>query len=90
MITTELTKALGIQHPVVLAGMGQVAGGSLVSAVSNAGGLGVVGGALYSPGQLRDILQDVKVGKNHCHAFYSGALISGQSLGWTTLQPHSV
>lgn len=61
VLTTEFTKLLNIQHPVVLAGMGQVAGGPLVAAVSNAGGLGVVGGALYTPQQLRDILQDVKV-----------------------------
>lgn len=61
MLTTELTQQLGIKHPVMLAGMGQVSGASLVAAVSNAGGLGVVGGALYSPQQLKDILQDVKV-----------------------------
>ncbi|KAK6378837.1 hypothetical protein LTS17_006540 [Exophiala oligosperma] len=60
MLTTELTQQLGIKHPVMLAGMGQVSGASLVAAVSNAGGLGVVGGALYSPQQLKDILQDVK------------------------------
>lgn len=61
MLTTELTRQLGIKHPVILAGMGQVSGAPLVAAVSNAGGLGVIGGALYSPQQLRDILQDVKV-----------------------------
>ncbi|KAL4807434.1 2-nitropropane dioxygenase [Aspergillus unguis] len=60
MLTTEFTKTLQIQYPVVLAGMGQVAGAPLVSAVSNAGGLGVVGGALYTPDQLRAILADVK------------------------------
>lgn len=61
MLTTELTKVLGIEHPVIQAGMGQLAGGPLVSAVSNAGGLGVVGGVLYTPEQLRAILSDVKV-----------------------------
>jgi nitronate monooxygenase len=35
---------LGLQHPVVLAPMGSVAGGALAAAVSNAGGLGLVGG----------------------------------------------
>lgn len=63
MLSTNFTKLFGIKHPVVLAGMGQVAGPELVSAVSNAGGLGVVGGALYAPQQLRDILNEVKVGR---------------------------
>lgn len=67
MLTTDLTKVLGIEHPVVLAGMGQVSGGDLVAAVSNAGGLGVVGGALYTPAQLRSILQDVKVSSQQKH-----------------------
>lgn len=63
MLSTDFTRLLGIKHPVVLAGMGQVAGAPLVSTVSNAGGLGVVGGALYTPDQLRSILQNVKVGR---------------------------
>jgi len=44
MITTALTRLFGIQHPVVLGPMGAVAGGALAAAVSNAGGLGLVGG----------------------------------------------
>ena len=44
MIATALTRLFGIQHPVVLGPMGAVAGGALTAAVSNAGGLGLVGG----------------------------------------------
>jgi nitronate monooxygenase len=44
MIQTTLTKQLGIRHPVILAPMGGVSGGRLAAAVSNAGGLGLVGG----------------------------------------------
>lgn len=44
MIATALTRLFGIQHPVVLGPMGAVAGGALAAAVSNAGGLGLVGG----------------------------------------------
>lgn len=43
-ITTALTTKLKIQHPVLLAPMAGVAGGALAAAVSNAGGLGVIGG----------------------------------------------
>ncbi|EXJ74647.1 oxidoreductase [Cladophialophora psammophila CBS 110553] len=60
MLTTEFTKLLNIQHPVVLAGMGQTAGGKLAAAVSNAGGLGVIGGVNYTPQMLRDKIQELK------------------------------
>ncbi|HSK59974.1 MAG TPA: nitronate monooxygenase [Actinomycetospora sp.] len=42
-LRTALTAALGIEHPVLLAPMGSVAGGRLAAAVSDAGGLGLVG-----------------------------------------------
>lgn len=44
MITTKLTRALRIDHPVVLAPMDRIAGGRLAAAVSAAGGLGLIGG----------------------------------------------
>ncbi len=59
-ITTPLTTRLGIKHPVILAGMAHVAGGKLAAAVSNAGGLGVIGGIMYSPNQLREIIAEMK------------------------------
>ncbi|KAJ4148448.1 hypothetical protein LMH87_002916 [Akanthomyces muscarius] len=59
-ITTELTKVLGIKHPILLAGMARVSGGPLAAAVSNAGGLGVIGGFKYTPEQLKDILAEMK------------------------------
>ncbi|MES1954192.1 NAD(P)H-dependent flavin oxidoreductase [Salinisphaera hydrothermalis] len=40
---TAVTRLLGIQHPVLLAPMGGVSGGQLARAVSNAGGLGLIG-----------------------------------------------
>ena len=40
---TELTTLLDIRHPVLLAPMGNVAGGRLAAAVSRAGGLGLIG-----------------------------------------------
>lgn len=44
MIVTGLTECFGLQHPIVLAPMGGASGGRLAAAVSNAGGLGLVGG----------------------------------------------
>ncbi|TAM12180.1 MAG: nitronate monooxygenase [Nevskiaceae bacterium] len=44
MITTRLTELLGLEQPLILGPMAAVAGGRLAAAVSNAGGLGLVGG----------------------------------------------
>src|SRR5690242_7532143 len=43
-IRTRLTEKLGISHPIISAPMGFVAGGKLAAAVTNAGGLGLIGG----------------------------------------------
>lgn len=59
-ITTPLTKLLGIEHPILLAGMARTSGAPLAAAVSNAGGLGVIGGFMYTPDQLREIVAELK------------------------------
>lgn len=59
-ITTPLTTLLGIQHPILLAGMARTSGAALAAAVSNAGGLGVIGGFMYTPDQLREIVAELK------------------------------
>ena len=43
-IKTRLTERLGLKHPVLSAPMAFVAGGKLASAVTKAGGLGLIGG----------------------------------------------
>ncbi|RCW44510.1 nitronate monooxygenase [Halopolyspora algeriensis] len=43
-IATRATELLGVEHPIVLAPMGDVSGGELAAAVSRAGGLGLIGG----------------------------------------------
>jgi nitronate monooxygenase len=43
-LRTRLTEKLNITHPVLLAPMGSVSGGRLAGAVSEAGGLGLIGG----------------------------------------------
>lgn len=60
MIRTALTELLGIEHPIIQAGMGSVAGSDLAAAVCNAGGLGVLGAAFWPPDQLRREIRRVK------------------------------
>ena len=59
MIVTALTGMFGLDHPIVLGPMGGVAGGRLAAAVSNAGGLGLVGGGYGDPTWLRTELSRV-------------------------------
>lgn len=49
-----------INHPVLLAGMNVAAGPKLAAAVTNAGGLGVIGGIGYTPEMLREQLNELK------------------------------
>jgi enoyl-[acyl-carrier protein] reductase II len=53
MLRTPVCDLFGIEVPVILAGMGGVSMAPLVAAVSNAGGLGVMGAAALSPDDLR-------------------------------------
>ncbi|MFG2222238.1 NAD(P)H-dependent flavin oxidoreductase [Streptomyces sp. NPDC048644] len=50
MLTTRLTHALGVEHPIVLAPMDLVSGARLATAVTTAGGLGMIGGG-YGDGE---------------------------------------
>ncbi|KAJ1568125.1 hypothetical protein HK405_003553 [Cladochytrium tenue] len=59
-IQTPLTKLFGIKHPVLLAGMNVAAGPELAAAVTNAGGLGVIGGFGYTPEVLREQIAEIK------------------------------
>lgn len=59
-LSSPLTSLLGVSHPIMLAGMDQVAGPELVAAVTNAGGFGVLGGARYTPRMLQDMLDEMK------------------------------
>ena len=48
-IRTSFTELFHVDHPLVLAPMGGVSGGALAAAVSEAGGLGLVGGGYGDP-----------------------------------------
>jgi len=45
-LRTPFTECFAVRHPIALAPMGGTAGGALAAAVSNGGGLGLVGGGL--------------------------------------------
>ena len=57
-IRTVLTETFGLTYPLVLAPMGGVTGGELAAAVSNAGGLGLVGGGYGDPQWLARELEE--------------------------------
>jgi enoyl-[acyl-carrier protein] reductase II len=59
-IRTSLTDLLGIDHPVCLGPMGLISTPPLVAAVSNAGGLGIMGGATLDPETLREEIRKTR------------------------------
>ncbi|KAK7523797.1 2-nitropropane dioxygenase [Phyllosticta citriasiana] len=59
-LRTTATDLLKINHPVLLAGMNVAAGPKLAAAVTNAGGLGVIGGVGYTPDMLREQIAELK------------------------------
>ena len=59
-VATPLTEALGIDHPIMCAGMGGVTGAELASAVSNAGGIGTIGAIGLSAEGLRAEVRRLK------------------------------
>ena len=57
---TRLTALLGIEYPIILAGMSWISTPELVAAVSNAGGLGVLALGPLSPQQTREAILKVR------------------------------
>lgn len=56
----RITELLGIDYPIIQAGMVWVSGWKLASAVSNAGGLGIIGAGSMYPDVLREHIQQCK------------------------------
>jgi len=77
-IQTPLTKLLGMKYPIMLAGMNVAAGPKLAAAVSNAGGLGVIGGLGYTPKMLRKNIQILKKNLNDKNAPFGVDLLLPQ------------
>ena len=59
-LKTPLCERLEIDLPIFSAGMGPIAGPELVAAVSNAGGLGVLGCTTMSPEQVRTVIRSTR------------------------------
>ena len=57
---TPLCDLLGITYPICQAGMGHVARSTLAAAVSEAGGLGVIAAAQFTPGELREDIRRLR------------------------------
>ena len=57
---TRVTELLGIEHPVFQGGMAWIADASLASAVSNAGGLGIIAGGSASAQRVAAMVDEAK------------------------------
>lgn len=59
-LNSRICEMLKIEYPIVLAGMGGASVPALAAAVSNAGGLGVLGAAACAPERLRDWIRQTR------------------------------
>ncbi len=59
-VETRLTELLGVEHPVMLAGMGGVSYSTLVTAVSEAGGFGCLGASTMNERRMVDEIATVR------------------------------
>ena len=57
---TRITELLGIEYPIIQGAMSWVSFPPLVAAVSNAGGLGILGAAFMSIDELRQNIREIK------------------------------
>ena len=61
-LSTRLTREYGVRFPFVSAGMGFVSYPPLVTAVSNAGGIGVLGNAIEPPPSTQELIRMIAAG----------------------------
>ena len=64
MINNRVTKLFGIEIPLIQAGMIWCSGWELASAVSNAGGLGIIGAGSMYPEVLKAQIKKCKAATN--------------------------
>ena len=65
LLSTRLTREYGVRYPFVSAGMGFVSYPPLVTAVSNAGGIGVLGNAVEPPPSTQSLIRMIAEGTQH-------------------------
>jgi enoyl-[acyl-carrier protein] reductase II len=68
MTSNRITRLFNIQYPIFQAGMVWASGWRLASAVSNAGGLGIIGSGSMYPDVLREHIQKCKAATNKSFA----------------------
>lgn len=74
MIHTRICDLLGVEHPILNAPMGGVAGGALAAAVSNAGGFGMIGGtSSRGPAWLR---QEIRAARDRTNRTFGIGFIT--------------
>jgi enoyl-[acyl-carrier protein] reductase II len=61
-LNTRITKLFNIKYPIIQAGMVWVSGWKLASAVSNSGGLGLIGSGSMKPELLREHIRNCTLG----------------------------
>src|ERR1041385_1015959 len=62
--SNRITKLFSVDYPIIQAGMVWASGWRLASAVSNAGGLGLIGSGSMYPELLREHIQKCKAATN--------------------------
>jgi enoyl-[acyl-carrier protein] reductase II len=91
----NITRLFGIQYPIIQAGMVWCSGWKLAAAVSNAGGLGIIGAGSMSPDVLREHIQKCKAATSKPFAvnvplLYSKGLNPRELLSCTSLRTPSL
>ncbi|MEX2650231.1 MAG: nitronate monooxygenase [Alphaproteobacteria bacterium] len=87
MISTEVTRAFGMTYPIFSAGMARVSQAPLVAAVSEAGGMGCLGGVSYYPEALRQEIRNIRALTSRPFAVNLLAFESPESAeGWAQAQ----
>ncbi len=60
MFKTKMTELFGIEYPIMLAGMNWITDSKLVATISNAGCLGILATARYTPEEVRKCIKEIK------------------------------
>ena len=90
-LPTRLTRAYGLRHPFVGAGMGFIAHEQLAAAVTNAGGLGVLGASPDPPGSLPVMVERLRAltsgpfGVDLFHPLVRVVATDGREAAWRCL-----
>jgi len=59
-IKTRITEMLGIEHPIIMAGMNWATMPRIVAAVSNAGGLGILGAGAFTKESIKTAIAEIR------------------------------